>query len=349
MASDNFESLLPADRTASGIKAELDRYLVGQESAKQELSVLLSMHLSWWLSQDPRHKPPNGIVIGNTGVGKTHSLQTATRYLRLPSAIIDSTSLVKAGIVGMQVEDIMESLAEMANTILGERSDLTREYGDNLEFARRGIIFLDEFDKLRSMRDYDSSNNDAIQRRILKMAEGSRVAVGQNTTGDPTRFIDTTGMLFILGGTFAGLDDKRLRNQRPAAIRRGLTDSELVLSQDLINYGFLPELVARFQILIRYQDLTEDHFQQILQNEGISPIGIWDNHFSGMNKRLTVTPEAIDAITRLASKLALGARGVQQILFSLLAPAAYEFETSDQEEFTLTEDRVMKGWRLWPT
>ncbi|MGY1502925.1 AAA family ATPase [Streptomyces sp. QTS52] len=345
MTVNNFENLLPKDRTAQGIKAELDRYLVGQESAKRELSVLLSMHLSWWISQDLRHKPPNGIVIGGTGVGKTHSMQTASSHLRLPYAIVDSTSLVKAGIVGLQVEDIMESLVGMADGILGENSEITRKRDDDLEFARHGIVFLDEFDKLRLTHRSDD-NNEAIQRRILKMAEGSRIAVGEKQVANPTRFIDTTGMLFILGGTFAGLGNKKLRDQRSASIRRGLTDSDLVLSQDLITYGFLTELVARFQILIRYEDLTEDHFRQILENREISPIGIWDNHFSGMRKKLTVTPEAMSAVAKLASHLNLGARGVQQILFSLLAPAAYEFEVSSEDEFVLTDDRVMKGWVL---
>jgi ATP-dependent Clp protease ATP-binding subunit ClpX len=178
------------------------------------------------------------------------------------------------------------------------------------------------------------------------MVEGSLMSVGQrhHIDEDP-RYIDTTGILFVASGAFVGITDTDLRNLRPQDIRRRLMNENVIIAHDVINFGFVPELVARFQVTVQFMDLTTDELCQIMTAPDTSPITVWVNHFEELGKKLVVEPAAIRAISSRALMLELGARGLQQILFELLAEISYGFETSEEGSYTLTEQEVMKGWR----
>jgi len=343
----DLNELLPPERSAAAINAALDRYVIGQEHAKKEFSVLLSMHLTWFEEQNRLHKPPNAVLIGPTGVGKTHSLRTAAEYLRIPYTIIDATSLVPSGIVGYQVEDAVEDLVAAAGSILA-KADRPRVDDDDIALAERGIVFFDEFDKLaRSEDQRDAVGREQVQRRLLKAIEGTVMSVGQTRHTDrQRRHLDTSGLLFVASGAFDAIETPRIRNQRPDRLQRTLRSSEGIISADLISYGFLPELVARLQTIIRFVGLTVDQLENILRNSEITPIAVWKNHFARLGKELIVTDGALRAVAQRAEELALGARGLQTILFPLLSETAYDFEASNDEKFVLDSQNVHRGRRV---
>jgi len=338
----------PASRPvrAQAIHAELDRFVIGQSTAKLGLSVLLSMHQSWFVQRNPLHKAPNALAIGPTGVGKTHSLRTAARFLGLPHVVIDASALVRSGIVGLQVEDIVQDLLASADAILSVEPSGRRLPSDAVALAERGIIFIDEFDKIRSDGTSSEGFGD-VQRRLLKLAEGARVGVGQRRhLGDSSHeTLDTSGILMIASGVFDGIKSSKLRSRRPHHIERVLRATDDIISVDIVNFGFIPELVARFPIVIEYHQLEPADLLEILNNPEVSPAHVWISHFAHMEKELIITDEARIAIAKQAAELRMGARGLQQVLFPVLAQVAYDFETSDVRRFELTAERVSVGRR----
>lgn len=338
--------LLPPGRMAGEICQALDRFVIGQEFAKKEFSVLLSMHLTWFEEQNRLHKPPNAILVGSTGIGKTHSLRTAAEYLRIPYTIIDATSLVPSGIVGYQIEDAIADLVAGAESILA-KSGRARFPDDDIKLAERGILFIDEFDKLVRSRDArDDYGKEQVQRRLLKAIEGSIMSVGVTRhTGDVRRSLDTSGLLFIASGAFQGIDSPKIRSQRPDRLQRVLKTTEGIIAADLITYGFLPELIARLQTIIRFAELTTEQLEGILRNMEVTPTAVWENHFKRLGKELVITDDALRAVALSAGDLGLGARGLQQVLFPLLSSVAYDLETSSDQRFVLEEHHVLRGRR----
>jgi ATP-dependent Clp protease ATP-binding subunit ClpX len=332
---------------AHEIKKHLDEKVVGQEIAKVQLSVLLSMHLNWFEHEDRMHRSPNAILIGPTGVGKTHTIRVASEFLNIPYVAIDSTALVPSGIVGVQTEDILAELVMAANNII-IRENRVRYENDDIDLARRGIIFLDEFDKV-AVRGYvgeSSSSLQLVQRHLLKLIEGAILGVGvRRHDGTDTRSIDTSGILILSGGAFAKITDSSIRSKRPAQLQRDLSDPNVIVSADIVNYGFMPELVARLPILVEYKGLEESHLRSILDNPSVSPIQVWVDHFQQMGKTLTVDDLAKTFVANRAVKLDMGARGLQQILFPTLARIAYEIEESPSTNFLLSAEQSGLIWK----
>ena len=161
--------------SAHEIKAHLDTKVVGQESAKTQISILLSMHLSWFRHQERSRRSPNAIIIGPTGVGKTHTARVAAEFLKVPFVHVDTTSLVPSGIVGLQIEDVLADVVREASDMLKRERRAVGNDAD-LELARRGIVFFDEFDKIRSKQSGGGDSNSdtlSVQRRLLKLADGA--------------------------------------------------------------------------------------------------------------------------------------------------------------------------------
>ncbi|MFE5816635.1 AAA family ATPase [Streptomyces sp. NPDC056479] len=324
--------LLPQDSGFEAIRAELARFIHGQEERLRQISVLLSMHLQWAKNPDPLHPPPNAVVIGPTGSGKTFTMQVAARFLRIPFVTVDATSLVPAGIVGLQVEDVLQDLVNLADAILDE-SDVPRTKEDSLRLAERGVILFDEFDKINynSPDQGDAGLNLGVQRRLLKLCEGAPVSVGVRSHSDfvpKQSTVNTAGILILASGAFS--DIGRTLAMRPAQLSLEHGPDE-VLPEDLANYGFVKELVARFPALIQYSELSADDLVKILRNENISPLTVWRNYVRSLGTELSISRDAESHFAQKASELGLGARGLQQVLFPRISKLIADRLTSDGE------------------
>jgi ATP-dependent Clp protease ATP-binding subunit ClpX len=157
--------------------------------------------------------------------------------------------------------------------------------------------------------------------------------------------LDTAGILFLASGAFDGITSQKIRNERPDRIQRALRSSDAIIPADLVTYGLLPELVARLQTLVRFDALSTEELEAIMTNRRVSPAEVWRNHFRTLGKTLAIEGRASRAIAEHAEMLGMGARGLQQVLFPLLADVAYDFETSERKRFVLKERDVMKGRR----
>jgi ATP-dependent Clp protease ATP-binding subunit ClpX len=311
------------DIRAADIRRHLDEFVVGQQSAKERLSLLLSMHRSWCRKPDAMHKPPNGMIIGPTGNGKTYSIKVASSFLTIPFLTVDSTSLVPHGArSGRTIEEVLENLSAAA---FSRYRGLDKSFTDVVtreQYASSGVIFFDEFDKL-AIREGDPNREwkADVQRTLLKFVEGFSARTADST-------IQTNGILVIVGGAFSGIDapeNTRKRRSEVEKVLRGAPKGTIV-SDDVVNFGFMPELVARIPAIIQLEPLSEAALLQILAHPSASPLLVWEHHFSRLGKKIVFSDGFRVAVARRASALQLGARALQQTVFPALSRKAYAFE-----------------------
>jgi ATP-dependent Clp protease ATP-binding subunit ClpX len=361
------DALLPGYMQPHEIKAHLDQFVVSQESAKTELSTLLSMHLL--LAREPGRKfqTPNALLVGPTGVGKTYSVRTAADYLGLPFVNADATKLLPSGAYsdsGEHIDLLFAELLDAAQVIVRKMEAdvrgavakvLRRDYGyggrpdlkkvDDLlavALAERGIIFLDEFDKMslvatgRNVGWYRS-----VQAGLLKLVEGSGNPLG-HVSGVPA--IDTSGILFVAGGAFSGVGTNHDHaSALPEKTFSFPVSADRLSSRNIVTYGFLPELIARFPVIIRYATLTRGDLQRILSFSAVDPMRAFVYYFEMNGKRLVVTDDALEAIAARAHELEMGARGIDQVIFPQLAKVAYSFfQQTGETVYELTADAVRR-------
>lgn len=319
----------PPPLRAAQIRAELDTLVVGQVEAKERLSLLLSMHQAWNPEKYPLQAPPNGLIIGPTGSGKTFSIQVAAKFLRIPFLVVDSTTLVPAGAQnGNTIEWVYDQLSALSPDPLPFRSSANRQ----TERAQpKAIVFFDEFDKI-SFREDDHNKRwkGDIQRMLLKFVEGQS-ATKQGTAA--------RGLLVLVGGAFVGIDGpENIRKRRPevASLLR-LAPKRTIVADDVVNFGFMPELVARLPAIIQYEALPEDALLKILQHPQTSPLLVWKAHFEGLGKELNFSPGFMAAAAKRAAAVQMGARALQQIVFPALSRRAYAFEESPESTIEVTE------------
>ncbi|WP_157877961.1 AAA family ATPase [Streptomyces torulosus] len=297
------------------VQAQLDRLVVGQNPAIRALSRLIDMHFAWNDAPDPQHRPPNALIIGPTGTGKTHAIRVAADALDIPCVVVDSTRLVGTGSsASLSLEGVLSLLVKRARSMGGSGTPEDR--------AARGIIFLDEFDKLRFGKATEDTAG--IQRRLLQFIESDGLDLAPSEFEHP-RVLDTRGILFIAAGAFTNID--RFRDMREVGHGWG----DVIRPEDVHRYGFIEELTARLPVIIRFNPLDVGALWQILEQDDVSPLVFYREYFRRHGYLLDIEPAVLSAIATAACRSKLGARGLHQELFPVLHDLANHLIHADGE------------------
>ncbi len=338
-------------KTPAELKEILDEYVIGQDRAKKVLSVAVYNHYkrifrkNELLNDDTELNKSNVLLIGPTGSGKTLLAQTISKYLDVPLAIADATSLTEAGYVGDDVENVVTRLVQAAD-------------GD-IKKAERGIIFIDEVDKVARMSENRSITRDVsgegVQQALLKIVEGAVVNVppkgGRKHPGQDALQVDTTNILFICGGAFDGLEDIIKKKQGANVLgfnqdKKVKNDHDKVLSKveadDLVKYGLIPELIGRLHMVATLNEITEDDMVHILTEPKNALIKQYIKLFAMDDVKLEFEKDALKELAKLAIIRKTGARGLRSILEDIMLDIMFDLPKYKNKTITISKEVVLK-------
>lgn len=332
------------------IKAYLDEYVIGQDDAKKYLSVAVYNHYKR-LQQtkdknDVEIEKSNIVMVGNTGTGKTLLARTIAKLLDVPFTIVDATVFTEAGYVGEDVESILTRLLQVADY--------------NLKKAERGIVFIDEIDKIARKQDNPSITRDVsgegVQQGLLKLLEGTVVNVppkgGRKHPDQDYIHVDTKNILFICGGAFDGIERKIAQRLNTGVVGFSATRNtqkidkdnilQYILPQDLKSFGLIPEIIGRLPVLTYLDPLDRKALRRILVEPKNSIIKQFCKLFEMDGIKLTFTTEALDYIVDKAIEYKLGARGLRSIVETVLTDLMFDAPSEKLKQFEVTLEYAKK-------
>ena len=331
-------------KTPKQIYEDLNRFVVGQERAKKILSVVAHNHYKrLMIYRDSgftkRLDKTNMLMLGPTGSGKTFLVKKLAEYLHVPCFIADASSLTAAGYVGKDVDSLVEGLIDNCN--------------GNYDAAATGIIFMDEFDKIAKRKGNGRSGKDiggeSVQQGLLKLIEGRTVEIEKQSGFSKVKMtIDTSNILFIVGGAFVGLEEiiaKRLKTKKATTLGFGVKQEEekteeenllqYVTTEDIEEFGFIPEILGRLPLFATLDELTEEQLFDILTKAEGNMLGQYQELFAHSDKNLKFDDDALLEVAKRAKKLKTGARSLKTIMETVLLDSMFELDDT-----VITKDYV---------